>query len=145
PVSQSDFMRFLFAWQHVDPSAQLAGLDGVRAVIEQLDGFELAADAWDRRILPSRVKGYDPSMLDLLCYSGEAAWARVSKPPAVHPSAMLPPRPVRATPIALFRRDHVQAWRALAQHDRDGHAFISDIGRDVLGVLHAKGAGLVHV
>jgi ATP-dependent Lhr-like helicase len=52
PVSQSDFMRFLFAWQHVDPSTQLTGLDGVRFVIDQLDGFELGADAWDRRILP---------------------------------------------------------------------------------------------
>jgi len=144
PVSQSDFMRFLFVWQHVDPSARLSGLDGVRAVIEQLDGFELAADAWDRRILPSRVKEYDPSMLDLLCYSGEAAWARLSKPPAVHPSAILPPRPVRATPIALFRRDHVQAWRALAGHDQAADVFVSDIGREVLGVLAEKGARFVH-
>ena len=144
PVSQSDFMRFLFAWQHVDPSAQLTGLDGVRAVIGQLDGFELAADAWDRRILPSRVTGYDPSMLDLLCYSGEAAWARLSAPPAVHPSSILPPRPVRATPIALFRREHVQAWRALARHDQAGDPCISDIGREVLGVLAEKGARFVH-
>jgi len=143
PVSQSDFMRFLFAWQHVDPAARLAGLDGVRAVIEQLDGFELAADAWDRRILPARVKDYDPSMLDLLCYSGEAAWARLSKPPAVNPSAILPPRPIRATPIALFRRDHVHAWRALAEADRP-EAFVSDVGREVLRVLTEKGARFVH-
>ena len=143
PVSQSDFMRFLFAWQHVEPSAQLTGLGGVRAVIDQLDGFELAADAWDRRILPARVKGYDPSMLDLLCYSGEAAWARLTRPPAVNPSAILPPRPVRATPIALFRREHAQSWRALAEHDEAGDAFISDIGREVLRVLAAKGARFV--
>jgi ATP-dependent Lhr-like helicase len=144
PVSQSDFMRFLFTWQHLEPSAQLHGLDGVRAVIEQLDGYELAADAWDRRILPARVRDYDPSMLDLLCYSGEAGWARLSRPPAVNPSAILPPRPVRATPIALFRRDHAQWWRALAQRDHDGGAFISDTGREVLRVLAAKGARFVH-
>jgi ATP-dependent Lhr-like helicase len=144
PVSQSDFMRFLFAWQHVDPSAQLTGQDGVRAVIEQLDGFELAADAWDRYILPARIKDYDPSMLDLLCYSGEAAWARLTRPPAVSPSAILPPRPVRATPIALFRRDHLQLWRALACHDEAGDAFISDTGRDVLRVLAGQGARFVH-
>jgi ATP-dependent Lhr-like helicase len=136
-------MRFLFAWQHVDASTRLTGLDGVRVVIEQLDGFELAADAWDRRILPARVKDYDPSMLDLLCFSGEAAWARLSKPPAVNPSAILPPRPVRATPIALFRRDHARAWRALAGSDRPD-AFISDTGRDVLRVLTEKGARFVH-
>jgi ATP-dependent Lhr-like helicase len=144
PVSQSDFMRFLFTWQHLEPSAQLTGLDGVRAVIEQLDGFELAADAWDRRILPARVRDYDPSMLDLLCYSGEAAWARLTRPPAVNPSAILPPRPVRATPIAIFRRDQAQSWRALAARDQAGDAFVSDIGREVLRVLAGKGARFVH-
>ena len=146
-MSQSDFMRFLIAWQHVDPSTQLTGIDGVRAIIEQLDGFELAADAWDRRILPARVKDYDPSMLDLLCYSGETAWARLSKLPAVNPSALLPPRPVRATPIALFRRDHVHAWRALAGHTESAKSadpFVSDTGRGVLRVLTESGARFVH-
>ena len=137
-------MRFLFAWQHVDPSTQLSGLDGVRMVIDQLDGFELAADAWDRRILPARVKDYDPSMLDLLCYSGEAAWARVSSPPAVNPDALLPPRPIRATPIALFRRDHAQLWRALARPQTAGPPFVSETGQRVLQMLNDKGARFVH-
>ncbi|MBY0495817.1 MAG: DEAD/DEAH box helicase [Cyanobacteria bacterium] len=144
PVSQSDFMRFLLAWQHVDPSTQLTGLDGVRAVIDQLDGYELAADAWDRRILPARVKDYDPSMLDLLCYSGEAAWARVSTPPAANPDALLPPRPIRATPIALFRRDHAALWRALAKPQTAHAPVVSDTGKAVLQVLEDKGARFVH-
>ena len=48
-------MRFLFAWQHVDAAARLTGLDGLRAVLAQLDGFELAAGAWERAVLPARV------------------------------------------------------------------------------------------
>ena len=63
--------------------------------IAQLDGFELAADAWDKHVLPARVTGYDATMLDLLCYSGEAAWTRLTPPPSVDPSAALPPRPIR--------------------------------------------------
>ena len=43
-----------------------------------LDGFELAGAAWERAILPSRVDGYEPSLLDLLCLTGEIAWARLS-------------------------------------------------------------------
>jgi ATP-dependent helicase Lhr and Lhr-like helicase len=144
PVSQTDFMRFLLAWQHVDPSTQLAGLDGVRAVIEQLDGFELAADAWDRRVFTARVKDYDPSMLDLLCYSGEAGWGRMTTPPAVNPSAILPPRPIRATPIAIFRRDRAACWRALAAVDDSTPPFVSDMGREVWRVLGEKGARFVH-
>ena len=144
PVTPADFMRFLLAWQHVDPSTQLSGLDGVRAVIDQLDGFELAADAWDRKVLPARVRDYDPSMLDLLCYSGEAAWARVSNPPPVNPDALLPPRPIRATPIALFRREHAQLWRALARRDAAPAPFISETGTAILRVLNEKGARFAH-
>src|SRR5262249_32800845 len=64
PISPADFMRFLFVWQHVHPSARLAGLDGLRAAIASLDGFELAASAWERSVLPARMDRYDPSLLD---------------------------------------------------------------------------------
>ena len=43
PVSPADFMRFLFAWQRVDSEHRVSGLEGLAAVIEQLDGFELPA------------------------------------------------------------------------------------------------------
>src|SRR5262249_16912226 len=67
PVSPADFMRFLFAWQHVEASHRLSGAAGLRAVIEQLDGFEVAADAWERSVLPARLDNFEPSMLDTLC------------------------------------------------------------------------------
>ncbi len=78
PVTIADFTRFLFAWQHVDPAHQLEGHDGLRAVIGRLDGFELPAKAWERAVLPARLQRYEPSMLDLLCLTGEAGWTRLS-------------------------------------------------------------------
>jgi ATP-dependent Lhr-like helicase len=39
-------------------------------VIADLQGFEAAAGAWERAILPARVVGYDPAWLDALCLSG---------------------------------------------------------------------------
>jgi ATP-dependent Lhr-like helicase len=39
-VNAADFMRFLFAWQHVERSSRLSGIDGLREVIAQLDGVE---------------------------------------------------------------------------------------------------------
>jgi ATP-dependent helicase Lhr and Lhr-like helicase len=107
PVSPSDFMRFLFAWQHVDPAARLVGIDGVRAVVEALDGYEVAADAWERAVLPARVDGYDASMLDTLSLTGDIGWARLS-PPTDDATQL-----VGATPIALFLREHGDAWAAL--------------------------------
>jgi len=141
PISPADFMRFLFEWQHLTPSSRVSGVAGLRIVVGQLDGFELAADAWDKHVLPARVGGYDTSTLDLLCYSGEAAWARLTQPPSPSPSALLPPRPIRATPVSLFLRDHAPAWRLLANADR-ASAQVSATGAVVLKVLE-RGAQFV--
>src|SRR3954470_22364705 len=50
PVSAADFMRFLFAWQRIDPEYRVAGLDGLASLLTQLDGMERpdAASAADR-------------------------------------------------------------------------------------------------
>jgi ATP-dependent Lhr-like helicase len=95
PVSPAEFMRFLFAWQHVEPGSQLIGPEGLRAVVTQLDGVELPARAWERDVLPARVERYEPAMLDMLCLTGEVAWARLSSGPT---------QVVGATPIALYLR-----------------------------------------
>jgi ATP-dependent Lhr-like helicase len=110
PVSAADFMRFLFIWQHVESSAQLDGLDGLREALAMLDGFEAAAGGWERAMLPARVRTYEPQMLDMLCLAGEVGWARFSVP-AVDPSN--PARLVPATPVALFLREHGDAWQRL--------------------------------
>jgi ATP-dependent Lhr-like helicase len=129
PVNPADFMRFLFAWQHVTPSARMVGVDGLRAVIAQLDGIEAPARAWERDILAARVEQYEPSMLDLLCLTGSVAWARLSAgvAPALRNSPTLredraevfaesrPTQVVGATPIALFLREHMHTWLTLSQ------------------------------
>jgi ATP-dependent Lhr-like helicase len=104
PATAADFMRFLFDWQHVAPASHCAGIDGLRAVLAQLDGVELPARAWEREILPARLDRYEPSMLDLLCLTGDIAWARLSSGPT---------QIVGATPIALFLREHADAWLSL--------------------------------
>ena len=78
PVSVADFMRFLFAWQHVHPAHHLTGADGLRASVAQLDGFELPASAWERAVLPARLDRYEPQMLDMLCLTGQVGWGRLS-------------------------------------------------------------------
>ena len=103
-------MRFLFKWQHVDPSDRLTGLDGLREALTLLDGFELAAPRGSGPCSRRRVDAYEPSMLDLLCLAGEVGWARLSPRPAelTEPSRLTP-----ATPVALFLREHSRGWQAL--------------------------------
>jgi ATP-dependent Lhr-like helicase len=142
PVSPADFMRFLFKWQHVDASDRLTGIDGLRETIAALDGFELAAAAWERSVLPARVDRYDPSMLDMLCLAGEVAWARFSRPGPEHAD---PPRLAPATPIALFLREHADVWQALAMAPGGGADDNPELrltlhARRLLDVLRARGA-----
>ena len=47
-------------------------------MIEQLQGFETAAGAWEREMLPARLHGYDPSWLDQMCLAGQVVWCRLS-------------------------------------------------------------------
>jgi ATP-dependent Lhr-like helicase len=132
PVHVADFMRFLFAWQHVAPSSKLTGIDGLREAVSLLDGYEVAGGAWERAILPARVEHYQASMLDMLCLTGEVGWARLSPPSG----ATLP---VSATPMALFLREHGAAWQVLRDLDGDTLA-LSDTAQRVLYLLRTRGA-----
>jgi ATP-dependent Lhr-like helicase len=139
PVTPAEFMRFLFAWQHVAPASKLSGVEGLRAVLAQLDGIELPARAWEAHVLPARVDRYDAAMLDMLCFAGEIGWARLSTGPA---------QVVGATPIALFRREHEDAWFALRAVPQNGlpdeRPAVSTSAALLLETLRARGATFAH-
>jgi ATP-dependent Lhr-like helicase len=103
PVAPVDFLRFLAAWQRAAPADQAAGPEGLAAVLDQLEGFEAPAAAWEGEILPSRLKQYDPVWLDALCLSGRYVWRRLTPPQDGGRRG----GPVRSTPIALVRRESV--------------------------------------
>ncbi|WP_350346973.1 DEAD/DEAH box helicase [Agromyces sp. G08B096] len=73
PVEPREFARFLPGWQHV--GGRLRGVDGVAAVVEQLEGARIPASAWESFVLPARVSDYRPGLLDELTASGEVLWA----------------------------------------------------------------------
>ena len=60
PVSSADFTRFLLEWQRVEPMTGPRGSRVSAAVIEQLDGFEVPAGAWETEVLSARCEAYDP-------------------------------------------------------------------------------------
>ena len=57
PVAARDFLRFLFAWQHVTADEQREGPEALAATVKQLEGFEAPAGAWEGEILAARVDG----------------------------------------------------------------------------------------
>lgn len=142
PVSSQDFMRFLLRWQHVTPGTQRQGRAGLLSVVEQLQGFELAAGAWEESVLPARVEGYQRRWLEDLCLSGEVGWGRLS---LRTPEADGQPRrgastPSRATPVTFTLRADLpwltMATRGSALPEEPAHG----AARDVLDALRSQGA-----
>jgi ATP-dependent Lhr-like helicase len=126
PVSAQDFMRFLLAWQHVDAEARMEGPLALQEIVEQLEGFEAPAAAWEKEILGVRLNDYERGWLDDACRSGRTTWVRLR--PANGRSNGAPRRtgPIKSTPIAVLPRRHVAMWRALAEKEASpaatGHA-----------------------
>ncbi len=76
PVSITEFMQFLFKWQHLLPESKLEGSASVYAILEQLEGFVAPAQSWESSILPDRIRDYQPEWLDQCCLSGRFIWLR---------------------------------------------------------------------
>src|SRR5437016_9850404 len=137
PVAPADFMRFLLRWQRAASDTRAEGPEGLAAVLDLLDGYEVAAGSWESDVLPARLEQYDPLWLDGLCLSGEIAWGRVS---AAGPSSGHKSGPIRTTPIALFRRERGAVRRCLAAPPDPVALPLSHAGRAVLEALDERGA-----
>ncbi len=101
-LTAQDFMRFLLRWQHVAPDTQLAGEGGLIAVLEQLQGYEAAAAAWEPEVFARRLGYYDPAWLDALCHAGEVAWLRLT--PRSQDASSTTSLPSKMTPTAVVLR-----------------------------------------
>ena len=141
PVTARDFMRFLLRWQHVAGGTRREGRLGVLAVIEQLQGFEVATGAWEKSVLAARVQDYRPDWLDELCMSGHVAWGRLSVRDTDPDAA---PRrggaPSKATPITLVLRDDLPWLLHTARGDQRPAEPAAGRTADVLEALAANGA-----
>ncbi|MFB6809058.1 ATP-dependent helicase [Streptomyces sp. NPDC056387] len=108
PVPPASLATFLPQWQHL--GGALRGIDGLARAIEQLQGAPVPASALERLILPSRVAGYSPTLLDELTTTGEVVWAGAGALPGkdgwvslyladAAPLLLPPPHPLELTPL----------------------------------------------
>ncbi len=88
PVEQRALGRFLPVWQGVQVGGgrtadgrgrrgrirPAPGAEDVLGVVEQLAGAPLPASALESLILPARLPGYTPALLDELTVAGEVTW-----------------------------------------------------------------------
>ncbi len=133
PVAPADFMCFLFRWHGLhDP---VAGESGLAKVLQQLEGFNLPAAAWEKEILAKRVKPYFASELDQLCTAGRFIWLRLKTAGENTPKSA-----GKSTPIALVSRSNLDFWRQLAPLPVATALTLSSNAQKVYSVLKEWGA-----
>ncbi len=158
PVTAAAFMRWLMRWQHVAAGTQVTGERGTLEVLQQLQGFEIPANAWERQVLGRRIADYDPKWLDQLCLTGAVGWGRLSPHPATIDSggaangnggsqgeAPTPRQrrviPTSVAPITFFVRE--QADWMIPRHAAGDEAEARGLSRgaqEVLEFLRLRGA-----
>ncbi|MGW0999896.1 DEAD/DEAH box helicase [Streptomyces sp. NPDC002520] len=110
PVPPAALAQFLPQWQHVGRGHGLRGIDGLVRAVEQLQGASVPASALEKLVLPSRVAGYTPAMLDELTAAGEVVWAGAGALPGkdgwvclyladTAPLLLPPPHPLELTAL----------------------------------------------
>ena len=158
PVSTADLVRFLARWQRLATGTRLHGASGLLQVVRQLQGCEVSAAAWERHVLPARVEGYGPELLDQLCLSGEVMWGRLSPHPAfegveldvevARPAVRRRRvRPTRVAPVTLFLREDLE-WLmppadATGEEGEAAGRALSHPAEAVLDALRRRGASFL--
>ena len=138
PVSVSGFMRYLFQWQGLDGEndSEQEDPESLAVVLQQLEGVEVSAGAWEESVLPARLNGFMSYWLDMLCASGRFAWLRLNTPNSgVEPAR----RSNKQSPITLCTRQGLLHWQRFSKHNVELDQ-ISTQGRQLYRLLSERGA-----
>ncbi|HVG83159.1 MAG TPA: hypothetical protein VM820_01530, partial [Vicinamibacterales bacterium] len=136
PVEHTVLGRFLVNWHGI--GRRRRGLDALLDVVEQLQGAPLVASTLERQVLPARLEGYEPSLLDTLVSAGEVLWLGVE------------PLGERDGRIALYLTEHAKsllpsntdgAQDALADREVRVLAFLTRQGASFFGPAHDAAGG----
>ncbi|WP_419844768.1 DEAD/DEAH box helicase [Candidatus Poriferisocius sp.] len=139
-ASPQDFMRFLLDWHHLTPDTTVRGRPGLTKVLEQLQGLDLPAGAWEQQIIAKRLPDYDPLWLDELCYRGELAWLRLTPPTTPAKANNMAPR--KATPITLVFREDL-SWLLAAARTASPATPETGPVQEIVELLESQGASFL--
>jgi len=154
PAEPRALARFAPSWQGVDRHSAFvtgddsagrlaggAGVDRLREILVPLQGLPLAAEVWERDVLPRRTGAYSAAWLDQLCASGDVVWVgagplgRRSGKVALYfredAAALGRPPGARADSDEMFAE---RAHTAIRARLHRGACFFTDLLVDVTGI-----------
>lgn len=133
-------MRFLLDYHHLTPDSTVRGRPGLAKVLEQLQGLDLPAGAWESQIIQKRLPDYNPIWLDELCYRGELAWLRLTPPNTPAKANSMAPR--KATPITLVFREDLH-WLLAAARTNSPEPPEAGPVQEITDILQSQGASFL--
>jgi ATP-dependent Lhr-like helicase len=125
PVEADALGRFLVSWHGIGTGRR--GLEALLDAVEQLQGAALPASMLEHEILPPRIEGYEPAMLDTVMGAGEVVWVGIE------------PLGERDGRIALYLTSSLARLRQPRERNGDAPA-IRGRARDVAAYLGEHGA-----
>jgi len=137
PVPASDFMRFLFSWHGVSLNEKSEGVEALRRVLDQLEGFEAPAASWEGDIFSSRLKNYDHTWMDTLCLSGSAVWGRFR---TSNSNGGKKSSPIKTTPITIVKRANLDVWKNIGRAHENNFDNLSHAAKKVFDFISSSGA-----
>jgi ATP-dependent Lhr-like helicase len=140
-VPPAQLMRFLFRWQQLALEGRddrREGEAGLLGVLKQLEGCAVPAAAWERDILPLRIRNYLSQSLDKLCAAGRIVWYRAADAGSSEPGSGS--GPVRSTPITLVEREALAHWQKRAATQIVSDEGLSPRAQKILDSLREHGA-----
>lgn len=120
-VGSEQLFRAMMTLHNVTSETRRTGVDGLRQVIEHMQGMFIPLSQWETVIFPSRVRGYRKEDLDQLCASGEVIW--IGKQRNVEKEGR----------IAFFLTEAKELYRPYIRMDKTVHPHL-------LQLLQQKGA-----
>ncbi|WP_248960313.1 ATP-dependent helicase [Sphaerisporangium perillae] len=133
PVPPEALAAFSPAWHGITEGRSARGMDALVHAIERLQGAAVPASALETLVLPSRVPGYEPALLDELTASGEVLWAGQGSLPGgdgwvalffadTAPLLLPPPAEITMTPLHEKVLEALGGGGALFFRDLSGRA-----------------------
>jgi ATP-dependent Lhr-like helicase len=134
PVAVAAWQRFAFAWHGLDGTGA-ADADGLAQALRRLTGCAAPVAAFEASLLPQRVPGYAPGLLDQLLAAGDYAWLR-----PLPAGEGLAAGPIRTTAIAFVPRAELDDWAAWLGPAGPAAPTLSPAAAEVHAALAAGGA-----
>ena len=145
PVSQQQYVQYLFQWMRFRSDDIGEGIDALDSVLGQLEAYESPSAVWESDLLPPRIFGYTPELLDYLSASGKIVWTRLSRPSKSTGRGRAKKHrygtssSIKTVPLTFLKRTRIPVWNALVANRQSEQLIPSPTGQMISEALDDYG------